>query len=140
MFSTNNFYKLPWSFDENSAEWRCVELSLNLPWFLVEVRQCDDKLLRTFFFTSLEEVTPFIDAQPTVFKFLALNLALPPTMSGTLNWLFVPIQKIGLELPKEDGSASRLILTGKNGLQYGDKSFKPVVANVGELTTLIEFI
>jgi hypothetical protein len=138
MFTTNQIYRLPWRFDEESAEWRAVELSLNLPWFLVEVENGHEKLLRTFFFSSLLDVSPIVEGAATDMTCVSMSLVLPPEMSNTQNWLFVPIQKISLELTK-DGSKPDLVLTGKDGVHYGDNPFHPFKKDVGILVTMFDF-
>ena len=139
MFSTNEIFKYPWSFDEHSAEWSAVELSLNLPWFLIECAYKEEKLFRTFFFSSLKDVAAFIETRLTDIEGVALNLALPPVMSSTQNWLFVPIQRICREYPKADCTKSQLILTGKDGVHYCESPFDPVKKDVGPMETLVEF-
>lgn len=139
MFSTNEIFKYPCSFDEHSAEWSAVELSLNLPWFLIECACKEEKLLRTFFFSSLRDVVAFIDTRLTGIEGVALNLVVPPVMSSSRNWLFVPIQRICRENRKDDCTKFQLILTGKDGVHYCESPFDLVKKDVGPTETLVEF-
>lgn len=140
MFSTNEIFKHPWSFDEHSAQWSAVELSLNLPWFLIECAYSEEKLFRTFFFSSLRDVATFVETQSTGMKGAALNLVLPPAMSRTGNWLFVPIQRISRGYPKDDCTKFQLMLTGKDGVHYSESPFDLIKKDVGPTETLVEFI
>ena len=139
MFSTNEIFKHPWSFDEHSADWSAVELSLKLPWFLIDCAYREEKLLRTFFFSSLRDVASFIETRLTGIEGVALNLVLPPIMSSTRNWLFVPIQRICRECPKDNCTRFQLILVGKDGVHYCESPFDPIKKDAGPMETMVEF-
>lgn len=117
MFATYEGLRFPIQFGDDSVIWRAVEVTLNTPWLLATLSY-DHQALRTFLLDGPDDLLQFIQISD-IGNLAAVRLVLPPNVSATRDWSFVPICRIERELRSKDGGQPRVVLVSSNGLRYG---------------------
>jgi hypothetical protein len=137
MFATYEPFKFPLQFDNESTIWRGIEIMLNTPWLLAAAFDDVEGVPRTFLLQGTFDLLQFLES-PVIGRLTGVRLVLPPDLSPTCDWTFVPIWRIERELRSSDGAIPSVVLTARDGRRYGGFPIAPTQRDDADLAPLVE--
>lgn len=97
MITITDQWKFPICFRPGTSTWRVAEFeSPDRPWPLAEFEHVE-AVYKSFLLTSIDTLVTTLN-EARLGRVLRLNIGLPPTVSPTQAWSFVPVAKTGPEL------------------------------------------
>ena len=116
MFATYEPLKFPLQFDDDSTIWLGVEIMLNTAWLLATLE--DEEVPRTFLLRGPDDLLKIVQ-NPGFGRLTGLRVVLPPEVSPTNDWAFVPVCRVERELRSIGGAIPSAVLTCAEGRRYG---------------------
>ena len=136
MFATYETFKLPLQFGEGSTIWRGVEIMLNTPWLLATL-EGDEEVSRTFLLKGPDDLLQVVQS-PELGRVTGVRLVLPPSVSPTRDWSFVPVCRVERELRSIDGAVPSVVLKSMQGQRYGGFPIAVAHRDEADLVALVD--
>lgn len=136
MFATYEPFKFPLQLDNSSTIWRGVEVMLYTPWLLATLED-DEEVPRTFLLKGTDDLLQVVEAS-ALGRLTGLRLVLPPNLSPTSDWTFVPVCRVERELRSVDGAILSAVLTSRDGRRYSGFPIAPTERDDSDLAVLVD--
>ena len=129
MFITNDAHKSKLSglmAGSHETYWNAVELSLNIPWFFVELNQTESgndsesiEFGRTLLLTNIEDVENLLKLQKSaLFVVEAVHVVTPKYINGTEGWRMDQLESIWIGKEPNEPSLMVDVFQVRGGVRY----------------------
>lgn len=118
--------------------WRAMELSLNVPWFIVALRQPigDAAMLRNIFLSTDADLRAFLESEMTT-NIVSLGALVPPNYGPKLQWKLHEIRRVWMRSSEPATRHEPLVIESKHGRLFNAMTMQKARLNV-ELQLLLE--
>lgn len=123
---------------QGSRFWRALELSLNVPWFIVALRQSvgETAVLRNIFLSTDADLRTFLESELAA-DAVSVGALVPPNYGSKLQWKLCEIRRVWVRDPSNIRRHEPLIIESKQGRYFDAMTMQKPRMNT-ELQLLLE--